>query len=64
MRVARMHCSSTASNASTDLADDAIGDTIRWWNGQVGRPGMRTPTGFWKGLAIAEPDEAQGAGRR
>lgn len=35
------------------VRDDSIGDVIRWWNVQMGRPAVRSSTGYWKGVSIA-----------
>jgi len=37
------------------LPDDEIADVVRTWNAQVGRPGMRTSSGYWKGISVAQP---------
>ena len=34
------------------VADDDIADRLREWNAQMGRPGVRTSTGFWKGISV------------
>lgn len=37
------------------LDDTTIRDLVRTWNAQIGRPGERTSSGYWKGISLAEP---------
>lgn len=34
------------------LSDDQIGDLVSSWNREMGRPGERTPSGYWKGISV------------
>jgi len=34
------------------LSDDKIGDLVGDWNRQMGRPGERTSSGYWKGISV------------
>ena len=45
------------------IPDDAIADKIREWNAQMGRPGVRTSSGYWKGISVARASEAQKQGQ-
>ena len=36
------------------VPDEVIADLVRGWNTQMGRPGVRTSSGFWKGIKVAE----------
>jgi len=45
------------------IPDDAIADKIREWNAQMGRPGVRTSSGYWKGISVARASEAQEQGQ-
>jgi len=36
------------SKDGVNLSDDKIGDLVSNWNREVGRPGERTPSGYWK----------------
>jgi len=40
------------SKDGVNLSDDKIGDLVGSWNREVGRPGERTPTGYWKGISV------------
>lgn len=35
------------------LSDDRISDALSVWNRQMGRPGERTSSGYWKGISLA-----------
>ena len=39
-----------------NVPDDRVGDLVRSWNAQVGRPGTRTSTGYWKGISVTESE--------
>ena len=34
------------------LDDSTIRDLVRTWNSQIGRPGERTSSGYWKGISL------------
>ena len=34
------------------LSDDKIGLLVGSWNREVGRPGGRTSSGYWKGISV------------
>mmetsp|Transcript_22632 Transcript_22632/g.37390 ORF Transcript_22632/g.37390 Transcript_22632/m.37390 type:complete len:295 (+) Transcript_22632:67-951(+) len=53
-RYRRADMSRTADGVS--LPDDQIGDMLRSWNNKMGRPGVRTSTGYWKGISVAPAD--------
>ena len=42
------------SKDGMSVPDDVIADQIRGWNAQMGRPGVRTSSGFWKGISVLE----------
>jgi len=46
-------CDMGQTTDGVSLPDDEIGDLVRKWNSQVGRPGTRTSTGYWKGISVA-----------
>ncbi|KAL1498533.1 hypothetical protein AB1Y20_013854 [Prymnesium parvum] len=35
------------------LPDERVAALVRSWNGEVGRPAVRTPAGYWKGISVA-----------
>ena len=43
------------SQDGVSVPDDEIADLVRGWNARMGRPAMRTPSGFWKGISVAPP---------
>ena len=34
------------------LDDTTLRDIVRTWNAQIGRPGERTSSGYWKGISL------------
>ena len=42
------------STDGVSVPDDVIADLVRGWNAQMGRPGVRTSSGFWKGIKVTE----------
>jgi len=36
------------------LSDKEVGDLVRSWNMRMGRPGERTPAGYWKGFSVCD----------
>ena len=36
------------------LSDDRIGDLVRGWNREMGLPGERTSSGYWKGISVGD----------
>jgi len=40
------------SKDGVNLSDDKIGDLVSSWNREVGQPGQRTSTGYWKGISV------------
>jgi len=40
------------SKDGVNLSDDKIGDLVSSWNREVGGPGQRTPSGYWKGISV------------
>ena len=42
------------STDGVSVPDDIIADLVRTWNVQMGRPGVRSSAGFWKGIAVVK----------
>jgi hypothetical protein len=42
------------STDGVSVPDDILADLVRGWNTQMGRPGVRTSSGFWKGIKVAD----------
>ena len=43
------------SSDGVSVPDDEIGDLVRTWNANMGRPGTRSSTGYWKGVSLTSP---------
>ena len=53
-RYRRRDMSSTVDGES--VPDNEICALVRTWNAKMGRPGERTPTGFWKGVSLKKAE--------
>ena len=42
----------SGSKDGVSLQDEQIRDALGAWNRKIGRPGERTPSGYWKGLSV------------
>lgn len=46
------------STDGVSVPDEVIADALRSWNVQMGRPGVRSSAGFWKGIAVKKREDA------